>query len=68
MTPPSANTFRPPRQQPAAKTKSGKKVAPAPYPGAKPSAAKKNPLFEKAPKNFGIGALALFLAPSLSLL
>ncbi|ORY85330.1 ribosomal protein L4 [Leucosporidium creatinivorum] len=40
---------------PAAKTKSGKKVAPAPYPGAKPSAAKKNPLFEKAPKNFGIG-------------
>jgi large subunit ribosomal protein L7Ae len=40
---------------PKANTKSGKKVAPAPYPGAKPTAAKKNPLFEKKPKNFGIG-------------
>jgi hypothetical protein len=44
--------------QPKAVVKSGKKVAPAPYAaGAKPAtAAKKNPLFEKTPKNFGIGS------------
>lgn len=39
------------------KAASSKKPAAAPYPGGKPStgAAKKNPLFEKKPKNFGIG-------------
>ena len=44
--------------QPKAVVKSGKKVAPAPYAaGAKPATAvKKNPLFEKTPKNFGIGS------------
>ncbi|SCV68873.1 BQ2448_994 [Microbotryum intermedium] len=36
-------------------TKSGKKPAPAPYPGAKAAVSKKNPLFERKPKNFGIG-------------
>ncbi|KAM0752509.1 L30e-like protein [Meredithblackwellia eburnea MCA 4105] len=41
---------------PKATTGKGKKPAPAPYPqGGKPSAVKKNPLFEKKPKNFGIG-------------
>jgi len=37
--------------------KSGKKVAPAPFPGAKAGAKKtpKNPLFEKRPRSFGIG-------------
>ncbi|ORY05626.1 L30e-like protein [Basidiobolus meristosporus CBS 931.73] len=38
--------------------KSSKKVAPAPYPskGKQSSKVVKNPLFEKTPKNFGIGA------------
>ncbi|XP_033098971.1 60S ribosomal protein L7a-like, partial [Anneissia japonica] len=42
--------------QPKAKKTKGKKVAPAPY-AAKTAAPKKvvNPLFEKRPKNFGIG-------------
>ncbi|KAL1989925.1 hypothetical protein VTN49DRAFT_7122 [Thermomyces lanuginosus] len=37
--------------------KSGKKVAPAPFPQGKAGATKKpkNPLFEKRPRNFGIG-------------
>ncbi|KAK9760298.1 60S ribosomal protein L8, partial [Basidiobolus ranarum] len=40
------------------KGKSTKKVAPAPYPlkGKQSSKVVKNPLFEKTPKNFGIGA------------
>ena len=45
--------------QPKAKKGSkGKKVAPAPY-AAKTSVPKKtvNPLFEKRPRNFGIGKL-----------
>lgn len=52
------NPFFLPPLQPKAVVSKGKKPAPAPYPGAKPSgsAAKKNPLFEKKPKNFGIGA------------
>ncbi|TPX46895.1 hypothetical protein SeMB42_g03533 [Synchytrium endobioticum] len=39
------------------KAAKGKKVAPAPYPGKRPATTKppKNPLFEKSPKNFGIG-------------
>ncbi|KAG9293052.1 hypothetical protein G9A89_016414 [Geosiphon pyriformis] len=39
------------------KAKSSKKVAPAPYPVKKKDTAKvvKNPLFEKRPRNFGIG-------------
>lgn len=50
---PAVSTLHP--KQP--KVTKGKKPAAAPYPGAKPSggAAKKNPLFEKKPKNFGIG-------------
>ncbi|KAJ7099438.1 ribosomal protein L4 [Mycena belliarum] len=40
---------------PKAKTGSGKKPAPAPFGASKPTKAKKNPLFESAPKNFGIG-------------
>jgi len=40
---------------PKAKTGTGKKPAPAPYGVSKTTKAKKNPLFESAPKNFGIG-------------
>jgi large subunit ribosomal protein L7Ae len=40
---------------PKAKTGTGKKPAPAPHGASKPTKAKKNPLFEAAPKNFGIG-------------
>ncbi|CAO3622695.1 unnamed protein product [Cunninghamella blakesleeana] len=40
-----------------AKKSTGKKVAPAPYPikGKQSTKAASNPLFEKAPKNFGVG-------------
>jgi len=40
-----------------AKAKGSKKVAPAPYPAKKKDSGKvaKNPLFEKRPRNFGIG-------------
>lgn len=47
----------PPRRlndQPA-KTKSGKKPAPAPFSSGKSGKVTKNPLFEARPKNFGIG-------------
>ncbi|CAH1764181.1 13308_t:CDS:2, partial [Entrophospora sp. SA101] len=39
------------------KAKGSKKVAPAPYPAKKKDSGKvaKNPLFEKRPRNFGIG-------------
>jgi len=42
---------------PKGKTKHSKKVAPAPYPVKKKDSGKaaKNPLFEKRPRNFGIG-------------
>jgi len=40
---------------PKAKTGTGKKPAPAPYGASKTTKTKKNPLFESAPKNFGIG-------------
>jgi len=42
---------------PKGKTKHSKKVAPAPYPVKKKDTGKaaKNPLFEKRPRNFGIG-------------
>ncbi|KAK4054826.1 60S ribosomal protein L8 [Microbotryomycetes sp. JL201] len=43
------------RDGPKATKTTGKKPAAAPYPGAKASATKKNPLFEKKPKSFGIG-------------
>lgn len=45
--------------QPKATTKSTKKPAAAPF-GSKSTKAKKNPLFEAAPKNFGIGTLRSF--------
>ncbi|KAJ7087288.1 ribosomal protein L4 [Mycena belliarum] len=41
--------------QPKAKSGTGKKPAPAPFGASKPTKVKKNPLFESAPKNFGIG-------------
>lgn len=45
-----------PFQQPAAKkTGSAKKPAAAPYSKGKATKAPKNPLFEKRPRNFGIG-------------
>jgi large subunit ribosomal protein L7Ae len=40
---------------PKAKTGSGKKPAAAPFGTSKATKAKKNPLFESTPKNFGIG-------------
>nr|AIO05510.1 60S ribosomal protein L8 [Hypsizygus marmoreus] len=40
---------------PKAKSGTGKKPAAAPFGASKPTKAKKNPLFEAAPKNFGIG-------------
>ncbi|KAJ7198562.1 ribosomal protein L4 [Mycena pura] len=40
---------------PKAKAGSGKKPAPAPFGASKTTKAKKNPLFESKPKNFGIG-------------
>jgi len=40
---------------PKAKAGSGKKPAAAPFGASKATKAKKNPLFEAAPKNFGIG-------------
>jgi len=40
---------------PKAKAGTGKKPAAAPFGAKKPSKVKKNPLFEAAPKNFGIG-------------
>ncbi|KAG6865038.1 60S ribosomal protein L8 [Blastosporella zonata] len=40
---------------PKAKTGTGKKPAAAPFGASKATKAKKNPLFESAPKNFGIG-------------
>ncbi|KAF8060704.1 ribosomal protein L4 [Lyophyllum atratum] len=40
---------------PKAKTGTGKKPAAAPFGASKPTKAKKNPLFESHPKNFGIG-------------
>ncbi|KAJ7164793.1 ribosomal protein L4 [Mycena crocata] len=40
---------------PPAPKKTGKKPAPAPFGASKPTKTKKNPLFESAPKNFGIG-------------
>ncbi|PPQ68864.1 hypothetical protein CVT24_007673 [Panaeolus cyanescens] len=40
---------------PKAKAGSGKKPAAAPFGASKSTKAKKNPLFEAAPKNFGIG-------------
>ncbi|KAF9004708.1 ribosomal protein L4 [Cyathus striatus] len=40
---------------PKTKAGSGKKPAAAPFSSAKSTKAKKNPLFESAPKNFGIG-------------
>jgi large subunit ribosomal protein L7Ae len=46
--------------QPKAKPGSGKKPAAAPFRSSKATKAKKNPLFEATPKNFGIGALILF--------
>ncbi|KAG5637596.1 60S ribosomal protein L8 [Sphagnurus paluster] len=42
-------------QPPKAKTGSGKKPAAAPFGASKSAKAKKNPLFESTPKNFGIG-------------
>jgi len=42
--------------QPKAKAGTGKKPAPAPHGVSKAVKTKKNPLFESAPKNFGIGA------------
>ena len=45
--------------QPKAKSGTGKKPAAAPFGASKASKAKKNPLFEASPKNFGIGALTL---------
>jgi len=41
--------------QPKAKAGTGKKPAPAPHGVSKAVKTKKNPLFESAPKNFGIG-------------
>ncbi|TFK40654.1 60S ribosomal protein L8 [Crucibulum laeve] len=41
--------------QPKAKSGTGKKPAAAPFGASKTTKAKKNPLFEAAPKNFGIG-------------
>lgn len=41
--------------QPKAKTGSAKKPAAAPYSKGKATKAPKNPLFEKRPRNFGIG-------------
>jgi len=41
--------------QPKAKPGSGKKPAAAPFGASKSTKVKKNPLFEAAPKNFGIG-------------
>ncbi|KAJ7108457.1 L30e-like protein [Mycena crocata] len=40
---------------PKATKTTGKKPAPAPFGASKTTKAKKNPLFESAPKNFGIG-------------
>jgi len=40
---------------PKAKAGTGKKPAAAPFGASKPTKAKKNPLFESTPKNFGIG-------------
>jgi len=40
---------------PKAKAGTGRKPAPAPFGASKTTKAKKNPLFESAPKNFGIG-------------
>ncbi|KXN82154.1 60S ribosomal protein L8, partial [Leucoagaricus sp. SymC.cos] len=42
-------------QPPKAKAGSGKKPAAAPFGASKKTQAKKNPLFEATPKNFGIG-------------
>jgi len=42
-------------QPPKAKAGSGKKPAAAPFGASKATKAKKNPLFESQPKNFGIG-------------
>ncbi|RXW23026.1 hypothetical protein EST38_g2850 [Candolleomyces aberdarensis] len=42
-------------QPPKAKAGSGKKPAAAPFGASKSTKAKKNPLFEATPKNFGIG-------------
>ena len=42
-------------QPPKAKAGSGKKPAAAPFGASKSAKAKKNPLFEATPKNFGIG-------------
>lgn len=45
--------FQPNR--PVKKVKKGKKVAPAPLKKKEPKKPPQNPLFEKRPRNFGIG-------------